>query len=192
MIILSRACQQAVILLAVVALGGCGQKPGPLAVYGEIPDFILTAHTGEAFRSDLLEGKVWVADFIFTNCTGPCPRMSSQMRQVQREAKDLLDVRLVSFTVDPARDTSEVLAAYANRYQAEPDRWYFLTGPQEILHQLKREAFKLGEVDGSLNHSTYFVLVDQRARVRGYYGTSEGNSLQQLVADVKRLLEESS
>lgn len=186
------ARQQVAALVAVVALSGCGQKPRPLAVYGEIPDFVLTAQTGEEFRSGSLKGKVWVADFIFTNCTGPCPRMSSQMRQVQRAANDLPDVRLVSFTVDPARDTPEVLAAYARRFRAEPDRWYFLTGPREILHQLKREAFKLGEVDGSLNHSTYFVLVDQQSRVRGYYGTSEGKSLQQLVADVKRLLEESS
>jgi protein SCO1/2 len=191
---LQRESQMKKLVLCIVLAGlaGCGKKPEPLPVYGQVPNFVLTSQAGEEFDGKSLQGKVWVADFIFTNCTGPCPRMSWQMKQIQQAIKDLPDVKLVSFTVDPVRDTPEVLAVYAKRYEAEAGRWYFLTGPQATLQQLSRDALKLGDVDGSLNHNTHFVLVDQRARVRGYYGTSEGDALKQLVADIRRLVRESS
>jgi protein SCO1/2 len=176
----------------VLALAGCGAPREPLPIYGQVPEFTLTAHDGREFDSRSLHGRVWVADFIFTTCTGPCPRMSSQMRQAQGAVAQWPDVKLVSFTVDPARDTPEVLAAYAKRYQAEPDRWYFLTGARETLHHLKREAFKLGSVDGSLDHSTRLVLIDRRSRVRGYYLTSESEAIPRLVADIAQARKEPS
>ncbi|MBI3684633.1 MAG: SCO family protein [Acidobacteria bacterium] len=178
-------------LAAVVLLAACSGKPTALEILGSVPAFTLQAHTGAVFASDAeLRGRVWVADFIFTNCTGPCPRMTSQMRQVQSATKDLPELRLVTFTVDPARDTAEALAAYARRQQAD-ERWYFLTGPQETLHHLKRYAFLLGSIDGQLNHSTRFVLVDRRSRIRAYYDTSEPASIQRLIADIRRLEKES-
>jgi protein SCO1 len=176
--------------LALLLMAACREKPLP--VFGQVPDFVLTAQTGEQFNGSSLKGQVWVADFIFTNCPGPCPRMSSQMRVIQNEVAKLGPVKLVSFTVDPRNDTPEVLAAYAKRFQAEPGRWYFLTGPQPTLHMLSRGAFKLSDVDGSLDHSTRFVLVDKRGRIRGYYETSEGNDWRQVITDARRLLEEAS
>jgi protein SCO1/2 len=176
--------------IPLLALVGCGGKQPPLPVYGEVPQFVLTAQTGEEFHSENLRGKIWVADFIFTNCAGPCPRMSSQMRRIQDSVKDLPDVRLVSFSIDPARDTPEVLRAYAQRYRAEPGRWYFLTGPQQTVHNVSRHAFKLSDVDSSLNHSTRFVLIDQRGKVRGYYGSTEDDGLKPLIADIRRLSRE--
>ncbi|MGH9657452.1 MAG: SCO family protein [Bryobacteraceae bacterium] len=172
---------------AVAMLAACGRRE-PLPVYGEIQDFALTAESGDAFTRRSLDGQVWVANFIFTSCSGPCPRLSSLMRQVQASAPA---VRLVSFTVDPERDTPAVLAEYAKKYGAQPGRWVFATGAQEVLHRIKRESFKLGSVDGSLNHSTRLVLVDGRGRIRGYYGTDEESPVRRLVADVKRLREES-
>lgn len=170
----------------------CRTSTASLPAYGTVGEFVLTAHTGAEFRSQSLDGKIWVADFIFTTCTGPCPRMSSQMRQLQAAAAEFARVQLISFTVDPARDTPAALAEYARRYQADPARWIFLTGPRETLHHLKREAFKLGDVDGSLNHSTRFVLIDGRARVRGYYDTSDADSVSKVVADIRTLLAERS
>ena len=165
----------------------------PLPVLGEIPDFTLTAQNGAEFRRHDLDGKVWIADFIFTNCTGPCPRMSGLMRKVQNSLVDRSDVRLVSFTVDPERDTPEVFSAYARRYQAREGVWYFLTGPEQTLNILSFEAFRVGRVGGgNLDHGTYFVLVDRRSHIRGYYGTSEPNNIGQLLKDVRRLCEESS
>src|SRR5208282_1413256 len=106
-------------------------------------------------------------------CSGPCPRMSSQMHQVQKALSGRDGVRLVSFTVDPAHDTPEVLAAYGHNFEAQTGRWFFLTGSQPVLQHLCRDVFLLGDVDGSLDHSTRFVLIDQASRVRGFYDTSE-------------------
>lgn len=174
------------VALAALVLAACSREE-PLPVYGNVPPFELIAETGDRFDSRSLEGRIWVADFIFTTCTGPCPRMSTLMRQVQSAAPA---VRLVSFTVDPERDTPSALAEYAKRYKAVPERWRFLTGPRETLHHLKREVFKLGSVDGSLNHSTRLLLVDGKGRIRGYYGTDEDSPVRRLAADIKRIAEE--
>jgi protein SCO1/2 len=156
-----------------------------------VPEFRLTAHTGEEFSSAKLSGKIWVADFMFTNCAGPCPRMTTQMRSIQQAFAGQSDVRFVSFTVDPERDTPEVLAAYARRYKADLNTWHFLTGPVEKIHQLKRETFLLGNVDGvNFEHSTRFVLVDGDGRIRGFYPTAEPSDIEKLTADMNRLVRE--
>jgi protein SCO1/2 len=118
--------------------------------------------------------------------------MSSQMHEIQKATVGTSDVRLVSFTVDPAHDTPAVLAAYGKHFLAEPDRWYFLTGSQGSLDELGRAGFKLNPVDGSLDHSTRFVLVDRAARIRGYYASSEDNFLKQLLSDLRQLEREKS
>jgi protein SCO1 len=176
---------------ALAALAGCS-RPQPPVVYGEVPHFTLTSESAEAFDSQTLAGKVWVADFMFTRCMGPCPRMSSRMHWLQKQTADVADLRLVSFTIDPEHDTPAVLAEYARRFRAAPGRWRFLTGPAATLQELNRNGFKLGDIDGSMMHSTRFVLVDRRGRIRGYYRTEEGESLDPLVADIRRLAKEAS
>jgi protein SCO1/2 len=178
-----------IIILTAALLAGCGSAPQPLPVYGQVPEFELTAETGDRFSSRELAGHAWVADFIFTSCSGPCPRMSYLMSQVQRTVPG---VKLVSFTVDPEGDTPPVLAAYARRYRAEPGRWTFLTGERELLHKLSRDAFKLSNVDGSFEHSTRLVLVDGQGRIRGFYSTEGGSPVAELQRDLKRLERESS
>jgi protein SCO1/2 len=176
-------------VLSATLLAGCSAHAS-LPSYAAVPDFTLTDQTGATFASaPTLKGRVWVADFIFTHCTGPCPRMSSQMRQVQTALAGE-GVKLVSFTVDPARDVPDVLAAYGRRFQAQPGVWYFLTGPQQTLHHLSRDVFMLGDVSGNLDHSTRFVLVDRASRVRGYYLSSEADAISGLVSDARRLLRE--
>jgi protein SCO1/2 len=171
---------------------GCGAPPPPLPDFGAVPDFQLTRETGAAFASaSELKGKVWIADFIYTTCPGPCPRMTQHMKQVQRDLDGLADrVKLVSFTVDPERDTPPVLAEYGKRFGADPARWYFLTGGRAELHHLSKDVFKLGDVAPDLEHSTRFVLVDKRARIRGFYGSSEPSTIVKLVEDAKRLVKE--
>jgi protein SCO1/2 len=179
--------------LSMLALAGCtasgGLSPTSLPSYGVVPDFALTDQSNQPFLSaNTLRGKVWIADFIFTNCAGPCPRMSAQMRKVDDALRPhISDLRLVSFTVDPARDTPEVLAKYAEHYQAEPGVWFFLTGPRPTLHNLARNVFLLGDVNGDLEHSTRFVLIDRQSRVRGYYLTSDDDAIPKLIADAKRV-----
>ena len=176
--------------LACLVLGACA-RPEPLPILGQVPDFQLTSQTGRPFDSRSLEGHAWVADFIYTNCPGPCPMMSSQMSRVQSGTTGFGGaaggVEMVSFTVDPARDTPEVLAAYARHFRAQEARWHFLTGPQASLNTLGLNVFHLNGVDGSLEHSTRFALVDGRRRIRGTYLTSEDGFLGRLLGDIRRL-----
>jgi protein SCO1/2 len=177
-------------MAALFMLAACAREQ-PLPVLGNIADFELTAHSGAPFASArMLAGKVWVADFIFTHCNGPCPRMTSQMRQIQERLSSESDVRLVSFTVDPKRDTPEVLAAYARRQGARDGVWHFLTGELDRLHHLARYQFRIGNVDGALDHSTRFVLVDRRGRIRGYYRSFDDDMVARVAADARRLARE--
>lgn len=178
-------------LIALLCLAGCAPHR-KLDFYGQVPDFQLTSQDGETFSGRSLKGHVWVADFIYTTCPGPCPRMTSQMSALQKATASTPDIRLVSFTVDPAHDTPPALAAYASKNHANPARWTFLTGKQEALQALSRDAFHLSDVDSSMNHSTRFVLVDQKGRIRGYYGTMTGDPVAQLAADARQLREETS
>jgi protein SCO1 len=173
-------------------LAGCASGPS-LPSYGVVPDFKLTDQSGRTFDSrSQLDGKVWVANFIFTTCAGPCPRMTSQLRRIRDEAQDRSELRLVSFTIDPERDTPAALAEYGKRFGADPDKWFFLTGTQSDLNSLSRKTFMLGNVDGSLEHSTRFVLVDRKSRIRGFYDSSDPEKIQALAADLRTLLRESA
>lgn len=177
----------AVLTLLFTGLTACTQRAPQLEVLGDIPQFQLVAQTGKPFNSQVLAGKIWVADFIYTTCPGPCPRMTSQMHDVQNAVADLPDVRLVSFTIDPAEDTPPVLTTYAKQHGASPAVWYFLTGPVPTLQMLDRDAFKLGNIDGTLQHSTRFVLVDGQGQIRGYYDTSDPASIPKIISDVRAL-----
>lgn len=173
-----------------LALAACIPNKSSLPVFYDVAPFELISEDGQPFHSDVLRGKVWVADFIYTNCPGPCPRMTSQMREVQDATIKIPDVKLVSFTVDPVRDTPAVLAEYAKTHRAATEQWYFLTGPQETLQKLDRDTFKLGDVNATLEHSTRFALVDRKSRIRGYYDTSEARAIPRLIEDIYALVRE--
>jgi protein SCO1/2 len=177
-------------LFAAVLMAGCSSR-GSLPSYGVVPDFTLTDASGQVFDSRTqLDGKVWLASFIFTTCNGPCPRMSTEFRKIRQASSDLDDFRLVSFTIDPARDTPEVLAKYAKAFGADPARWTFLTGDVSQLNKLSWDTFHLGKVDASLEHSTRFVLIDRKSRIRGYYDSRDTEGMPGLLSDVKQLLKE--
>lgn len=177
--------------LPLLFLAACIQ-PKPLDVFGQVALFQLTDQQGQLFDSKSLIGHVWVADFIYTTCPGPCPMMSSQMHQVQERTSETPDVKLVSFTVDPAHDTPAALLAYSKHFKADPARWSFLTGDAPRLNDVSLNSFHLNSVDGSATHSTRFALVDRHMRIRGYYSTSEDNFMQQLLHDIRQLERDSS
>jgi protein SCO1/2 len=175
-----------------LVLAGCSPRHD-LPFMGQVPQFEMISQDGKPFHSESLAGHVWIADFIFTHCPGPCLRMSTHLHKVQTATSDHPEIRLVSFTVDPARDSPPVLADFAARYQADPKRWVFLTGQQATLQMLSRDTFKLGDVDGSMNHSTRFVLVDKRGRVRGIYGTQDDDDpVAKVTADALQLQKDNS
>ena len=178
-------------LLLGLLLAGC-VKPPALPVFGEIPQFELVAQTGQPFDSRSLDGHVWVANFVFTTCPGPCPMMSRRMHGIQESTAATPEVKLVSFTVDPANDTPAVLAEYAKHFKADPARWTFLTGDIARLNDLGLNAFKLNPVDGKRDHSTRFVLIDGRRNIRGYYLSSDDQFPQNLLRDLRLLQKEPS
>lgn len=161
-----------------------------LPVLAQLPDFRLTERNGQQLGLADLRGTVWIADFIFTRCPGPCPRMSSRMAALQRDLRSEDALRLVSISVDPEFDTTEVLARYADRYDADAGRWFFLTGDKTAIHQLAKSGFLVGGVDDVTLHTTRFVLVDRQGRVRGYYSSSDEEDLRKLGTDARGLLRE--
>jgi protein SCO1/2 len=170
------------IALPLVLLAGCAPEK-PLPVLGEIPQFELLNQQGRKFDRSSLDGHVWVADFIYTNCESSCPRMSSKMHAIQGATG--AGVKLVSFTVDPQRDTPQALAEYGRKYSADNARWTFLTGDTATLDMLDHDAFRLGNLN--MDHSTRFVLIDKKGRVRGYYSLLDGDPVARLAKDAVRL-----
>jgi cytochrome oxidase Cu insertion factor (SCO1/SenC/PrrC family) len=137
----------------------------------DAPHFSLTDQNGQPVTDAQLRGKVWIAAFIFTHCAGPCPMMSEKMEELQKTIASP-DVKLVSFTVDPERDTPEVLKQYAETFHADESRWIFLTGERQqifdVAAQMKLTA-KAATDDQPILHSTSFLLVDRAGKVRGAY-----------------------
>jgi protein SCO1 len=162
--------------------------------FGTVPSFQLINQNGQPFGSPQVTGKIWIADFIYTTCPGPCPMISSRMSELQKPLEKT-DVHLVSFSVDPEKDTPQVLRGYAEKLQADPARWDFLTGPKSAIYKLSHEGFKLAVSDGSGEqgipvHSTRMVLVDRGGKIRGYYDATEADAVTKLLADTNHLLRE--
>jgi len=180
-------------------------RPPPLPAYWAAPAFALVDQNGGTLYSADLRETVWLASFIFTHCTDFCPRVTQEMARLRDSlrAQRLLGrtVRLVSFSVDPARDTPEVLRAYAARFGGSPaSEWAFLTGspPERVLRMIE-EGFHLtarlmpaGPADTiagyQVMHSMRIALVDRHGRVRGTYQATEPEAVQRLGADLRRLL----
>ncbi|MCK6455257.1 MAG: SCO family protein [Phycisphaerae bacterium] len=188
-----RAACAAVALLLIAA--GCNSRDAaPLPVIAEVPDFSLVNELGRPITRGDLRGRIWVADFIFTHCAGPCPRMSAQMERIQAGVRSYDDVRLVSFSVDPERDSPPVLREYGARYHALPATWTFVTGDRRTIHRLAIDGFKLSVEDETASspilHSTRFMLVDRVGRIRGAYDGEDEPSVRKLLADIERLRRE--
>jgi len=170
--------------------------PPPPPVYGPVPDFALTDENGAPFHRKQLDGKVWVADFIFTHCPTACPLLSKRMEKIQKRTRQLGPAfHLVSFSVDPEHDTPVELNAYARRFHANPRGWSFLTGPLADVQSAVTDGFKIyfGKEKAenadfmTIVHGEHLVLVDQRARIRGYYEAND-DGVDRLVEDVALLV----
>jgi protein SCO1 len=164
--------------------------------YGTVPEFSLVERSGKAATLADLRGSIWIADFIYTTCQDTCPMQTAEMAQLQEQWKDRAGLKLVSFSVDPETDTTEVLSRYADRYKADAQRWLFLTGAKEEIGRLVQEGFRLsavalpvdGNVSSVIMHSPRFVLIDKQAQIRGYYDSRDPQAMQRLKADVATLV----
>lgn len=148
-----------------------------------IPEFRFTDQKGATVTRDDLRGKIHVADFFFTTCPSICIPLSKQMKKLQDELDESEDqsVRLVSYSVDPERDSVAALAAYADRYGANYDRWRLLTTDSDsLMHDFIRSSYLQAAYRDTANaqhpvtHSNMYVLVDKELRVRGFYPVLNG------------------
>jgi protein SCO1 len=165
-----------------------------------VPPFALTERSGRTVTNRDLSGKIWVADFIYTTCPGPCPVITAGMAKLQDAVAHDPQVQLVSFTVDPETDTPPVLAKYADQFGADPNRWWFLTGPEKPLDDLIQNGFlqvvqdnsgqPLQEGQYKVTHSTYLALVDGDGNVRGFYSGIGTDGRSDLLRDIKVLEKE--
>ena len=160
-----------------------------LTAHDSVPHFALTDQRGTTMTSADLQGKIWIADFIFTRCVAACPLMTDKMARLQKEFATE-NVYFVSVSVDPGYDTPEVLSRYADRFGVDQDKWYFLTGEKNTIYQLSHNGFNLavGQQKSEILHSSRFVLVDHQGQIRGYYDSNESEALQKLRQDIKTLL----
>ncbi|MDE0400592.1 MAG: SCO family protein [Candidatus Poribacteria bacterium] len=154
-----------------------------------VPDFSLTNQQGEPLGLSDMAGKIWIADFIFTNCPTICPAMTQEMARLQSEFV-ANPVYFVSFSVDPERDTAEVLTRYAKAYGADDRRWHFLTGDKAHIYQLAEQGFSLaaGHKGSEILHSPRFVLVKADGNIYDYYDSRSKPAMLRLRRDVKTLL----
>jgi protein SCO1/2 len=181
----------------VYSVGQLQRSPAvsPPVSLGQAPVFLLTDQNGEPFHSSDLQGKVWVADFFFTSCRSICPRLLEQMLRLQDEFAGAEDLRLVSITVDPERDTPEVLLRYAIESGADTTRWTFLTGDKRYVHDLIRRGF-LSPVEPQddaampILHSPRFVLVDRAGFLRGFFDALDPPEMEELIRETKAVLAE--
>lgn len=168
------------------------QEKKPLPVYFDLPAFSLIDQYDEPVTLETFRDHVWVANFFFTTCRGPCPTLTANMARIARETKDWPkgeELRFVSFSVDPERDTPEVLREYIERMNVgDIERWYFVTGPIGEINRVVEQGFRMplepweGPVEPAADgrepsdepqyhiaHAERFVLVDREGRIRGYY-----------------------
>jgi len=180
----------------------------PLPVISNLGDFNLTNQLGAAVSLGDLRGKVWVADVIFTRCPGPCLTLSKMFAELQEQLPDNKNVKLVSMTVDPDFDSPEILSRYGKKLGTKSDRWWFLTGDKAELRRLAIRDFqfvvldknkeKMESEDDLFVHSTYFMVVDQKGRVRKIIDSLEPENadeksptaIDQALATIEQLLNE--
>ena len=167
--------------------------PGP-------PSFTLTNQMGAVVTPAALSNKIAVVCVIFTRCAGPCPEMTRHMSELQGVIPPDLPVKLVTLTTDPEYDSPEVLKRYAARYNANSERWWFLTGNKSDIALLAREGLKLvaqetkpedrvSDADLFI-HSTVFVLLDKKGRLRGSIESTEPQFNIKVLQAVRKLARE--
>ena len=175
-----------------------GEASSRLAVIRKAPDFTLTTESGAPLRLSDLRGKVLLVSFIFTTCNGSCPATTHRLGQVQEALRQQglgKDARLhfLSITLDPRRDTPEVLRNYMRLYDVQPAGWSFLTGPAEEVARVVAAwgMWARPAANGQLDHPSRIFLVDARGRVREIYNLAFLKPAW-VVDDIKLLLAEST
>lgn len=158
-----------------------------------VGDFDFTDEMGKSCNSATLKGKVWVANYFFSNCKTICPIMMPNMLRVQEAFKGNNNLKMISFSVDPDRDSIAQLKIYGNVLGIDPTQWHLLTGNKVLLYRYARNQLFLTASDGDggpddFIHSDKIALIDRQGHIRGYYEGTDKTDVQNLIKDIKKLL----
>jgi protein SCO1/2 len=164
-------------LASLLALGCSKRSAEDVPVLGRLPEFSLVDQDQQAFSRDSMEGSLWVSAFVFTHCRSTCPRLTAHMKGLQSRVSDVPSAHFVSVSVDPRNDTPEVIKAYMTKNELDERNWRFVTGEEDAIRHVVVDGFRVGLGDDDskaagaddIMHSNSFVLVDDKAQVRGYY-----------------------
>lgn len=203
-------------IVPLIILGGCDSKNETLPFYNTA-DFTAQwidksdpqyskIHTIDTFRfknqlgcivnKDTLNGHIYVANFFFCECPGICPKMMTNLEAVQKRFSKNDDVKLVSFTVMPWKDSVKTLFEYGNLHQINPQKWYLLTGNKSEIYRLGRQSYfsekqaGLLSADNSFLHTESLLLVDKKSRIRGIYNATDTLQIKHAIDDINILLAE--
>jgi len=191
-------------------LSGCKPQPAQMLAsveppqgtnlsqkFWQVPAFELVDQDGNAFNSGAMLGRVWVIDFFYTSCPGPCPALTSRLSELHKQLSSENRVAFLSISSDPEKDKPEILKKYAVRFGAD-QRWSFLTGPVSTVFSIANQGFKvsLTKIENSpepVTHSTKLILVDSKGWVRGFFegvGEETGEASKRLEEAIRVLLKE--
>jgi protoheme IX farnesyltransferase len=182
------------LIVLMVLLVGCDYRSDLPRLFA-VPGATLVSDSGKPLNLESMKGYVTVYDFIFTNCGGTCPMMTSNMRRLTAQIDKGAPVRFVSISVDPERDTPAALRSYASHVRND-QRWVFLTGKKEDIVRLSVEGFKLAAggtpqtAAEPLLHSSRFAIADKDGMIREYFDATEGDAPAHVAQTVKDLLRE--
>lgn len=177
-------------------------NPKKLPVVGEqghkVRNFSFTNQEGQPVTQDAVKGKIFVVEYFFTTCKGICPKMNENMSKVYQAFRGNDDVKILSHTVDPKKDTVAAMKEYSLRFDADPKQWAFLTGDKKELYDMARYSYLVTAVDDTATvdiasdfiHTDRFVLVDREGRIRGQYEGTKDATVNLLITDIKELLKE--
>lgn len=180
-------------ILAVVALlviNRSRQSRAEMPILGQLPEFTFIQQSGQPFGLINMIGKITVVDFIFTRCKGPCPVMATKMGELYNLYSGSKKMQFVSISVDPENDSLLVLRNYAKRQGVTDNRWVFLWAPIDSVINLSENGFKIAADDLPGGHTSRFILIDSKARIRGYYDGLDDASLEIMKTHIRRLAQE--
>lgn len=178
------------------------EVPKRLPVYGNpghvVTDFSFTNQDGKTITLKDVDGKIRVVEYFFTTCKGICPRMNENMSKVYQAFQGNDKVIIMSYTVDPKKDTVGAMKAYSLRFDADSKQWLFLTGDKKQLYDMARNAYLVTAIDDTATvdiesdfiHSEKMILIDDGGRIRGQYDGTKIAEVNQLIGDIKELLKD--
>jgi protein SCO1/2 len=196
-----------ILLIICLTLFGCTSKNNRLPILGNptivgndtlyptIPAFKFINQDSKQITNKTFDGKIYVADFIFLNCPTICPKMTNEMTKVYEAYKSNPYILFISHTIDPEHDSIPRLKSYAENLEADPKKWFFVTGDKDKIYSLAEEsyfatAYSDSTAPGGYVHSGALLLIDKNKHIRGVYDGTDPKETERLKIDIKTLLNE--